>query len=310
MLSSIRSLPKDTWYFIEQKRKQSNVKKYKISHDCTDDIILQDLTNKGFANYESLLDSQKLIYLREQYGLIKENFTKFDSNISLPFVNSTILKRLDYGTELGQLIKKFFHICYKITPVLQSLPHIIVTNSLIKQDSFNEKIHRIPAFFHTDYPTEVTIHIPLTDITAKTPRTMYLNGSAMDSFIRPMKKYDAKRVVDKFKSSELFAKAGDALVIDVTGVHKAVIEPKPRIMLQLKFTSEKNILNKLSTKKLNSQIEHARSNFRNYKNYIKLMNADWIETTKSNLLTSQLKSEIIRLSDTIKPFFLLKHNKT
>ena len=179
----------------------------------------------------------------------------------------------------------------------------MVTNSLIQEKSFNEKIHKIPAFFHTDYPTEVTIHIPLTDITPKTPRTMYLDGSSMDSFVRPMKKYDARKVVNKFKTSELFAKAGDALVIDVTGIHKAVIEPQPRIMIQLKFTSGRNILTKLDQMKLNSQIELAQTNFSNYRNFIKLLHDDWVETTNSDLLTYRFKSDIVKLSDTIKPFF-------
>lgn len=303
MIGSIRTLPKDVYFYFGQKRKQANLKKHKYSSIFSENLLLQDLTENGFTRQHSLLSSNELLNIRQRYGLRKENFSKSNSNISLPFIGINFLQKIDYETGIGKLIREYFLICYRSEPVLQSMPTVVVTNPSIQREEFNEKMHRIPAFFHTDYPTELTVHLPLTDITSQTPRTMYLNGSSMASSVRPMKKYDATDVACKFESSELFAKAGDALVIDVTGVHKAIVSPQPRIMLQLKFTSGQNILESADPDKLNAQIELARSNFNNYRSYIKTIKEDWMQIPKADVLTPELKHQLIRLKNTIEPFF-------
>jgi len=127
---------------------------------------------------------------------------------------------------------------YGSLPVLQTIPSLVVTYPTISQVEHQSELDNFPAKWHTDYAGEFTVHLPLTDITASTSHTAYIRGSAKGYL--PLKAPNSSTsAVNPFFG---YASKGDALFLDVCGLHRANIRAGLRAMIQIKYTLGNDLL--------------------------------------------------------------------
>ena len=303
MFSSIRSAPKDFRFFLEQLKKNQALNLYK-AEGGTSSPEMNAFFETGYNLYKNAISPSIYSKLTNEYFVNAKWFLKTNSNIAIPILQRKFLKSIDYDSQMFSYVQEYFRAFYKAEPYLQQVPKIIVTNPDIEPKDFQAEQHRIPAFFHTDYPSELTIHIPLTEINEKTPRTLYLKGSHLSKAIRPMKKYASTGALSSFEHVELFANPRDALMIDVTGVHKAVLSPNLRIMIQLKYTAGNDILSvDLNPEKVKTSIENANAHFMKFGVYVRKLKDDWQAVFENADLTQKLRKELLSFEGQVRHYF-------
>lgn len=303
MFSTIRSIPKDALFFLKQLEKGRALRSYR-SIDGAVSSQMKGFFSSGFKIVENIISQDTHAKLSDDYFIRAQCFSSTNSNISIPVLQKDFLKSIDYDSEALGYVKEYFRAFYRAEPHLQQVPKIIVTNPDIGHEEFDEARHRIPAFYHTDYPSELTIHIPLTEINEKTPRTLYLKGSHLSAAVRPMKKYTDCASLSSFEAVELFANPRDAIMIDVTGVHKAVLSASLRIMIQLKYTAGNDILNaNANLEKMRASLNNANAHFQKFDVYSHKLKEDWQAMIESVDLTGKLKSELLSFKWQVHDYF-------
>ena len=200
---------------------------------CPELNDLLELLKSGFLRFRDRIDEDLISTCKDRYGIKESNFTRTDGNITFPFFNAGIHDLLE-NSALIDVLEDYYRWMYGSPPILQIIPTLVVTYPSIPQRDFVQGAHNFPASWHVDYGSEFTIHIPLEEISDKTPHTRYIAGSHT-SLLRPATKrgYDShKRVIS------CFAAPGDALMVDVDGWHRGHLEAHGfRAMIQLKFTT-------------------------------------------------------------------------
>ena len=303
MFSSIRSAPKDVRFFFEQLKKSRALNSYKAEGGSSSPEMAA-FFERGYNLYKNAIPLSVYSKLTDEYFVNEKWFLDTNSNIALPILQKELLKSIDYDSPILSYVQEYFRAFYRAEPNLQQVPKIIVTNPDIESKNFDAAKHRIPAFFHTDYPSELTVHIPLTDINDKTPRTLYLRGSHVSKSVRPMKKYVNTDHLSSFEHVELFAKSRDALIIDVTGVHKAVLSPNLRIMIQLKYTAGNDILDAdINYEKTKAILKNANSHFKKFKVYTRKLKDDWQAIFENTELTQKLRRELLSFEGQVLQYF-------
>jgi hypothetical protein len=212
-------------------------------------IPLREFADSGYHIFRSFcdeteIDRLKSRYLNQRCGAYESN----DGNVSMPFFDIAFIKRF-YESDTWRLLSMYGQVVYGSEPVLQVYPSIIITKPTFSQEEFSGRKHKVPALFHTDYPTELTVHIPLTDVTSDTNHTRFCNRSHRALRVQANRSYSETRA-NQYDQVHLLAEAGDLIAIDVTGIHRAdVVRDSLRIMIQLKFTSPRYVLRGLDWSK-------------------------------------------------------------
>ena len=163
----------------------------------------------------------------------------------LPFIiyvpiDKIILEKV-FSSEIFRKTKIFFKSIYNVDPVLQQSPLIVITKPSFDENEMRTS-YKIPADYHTDYPTEMALHIPLNDLKEGVIHTVYCKSSNRNIFIKSTSKY-SENFTNKFKKINLVSKRGAGILLDTQGIHKAnVKKANIRIMLFFKFSSKNNII--------------------------------------------------------------------
>jgi hypothetical protein len=205
------------------------------------DPILRDFADRGYHVFRSYCDASELDRLRRRYLDDVGALPSQDGNIAMPFFDPQFMSRF-FESNVWSALSTYGRAVYGRAPVLQIYPSIVVTKPTFSQGEFVRGTHRVPASYHTDYPSEMTVHIPLTDITAQTNHTRFCVGSHRAAKVSPRGTYAADATTP-YEHVELFANAGDLLALDVTGIHRAdVVQDSLRVMIQLKFTVPRYVI--------------------------------------------------------------------
>ena len=178
------------------------------------------------------------------YGLMKSSFHPHSGNLSFPYYSAYLHDFLTVSNFRG-ILNSYFERKYQKPPVLQIIPSIIITYPKYDQKNFDSKEHRFPALWHTDYANEFTVHLPLCDLNQSTPHTKYLQGSSLNPEVYPQKIFkddDMKTLIQEHETVDCLGQKGDAILIDVTGVHRGELCQAYRAMIQIKFTCGNDIL--------------------------------------------------------------------
>tara|TARA_B100000795_G_scaffold256358_1_gene228714 strand:+ start:2321 stop:3244 length:924 start_codon:yes stop_codon:yes gene_type:complete len=219
------------------------------------------LMSNGALLAENIVDKVTIENWIQKYKISNDNFIPCEGNISFPFYNKE-LHNLLFESEFLDYLNMYYDLVYGKKPVLQQMPTLVVTKPKMNQVNFLLGNHNFPATWHTDYLTEFTIHIPLVDINSETNHTKYLKGSHTNFLIPPL----GAIKVDETNNINCFAKAGDALFIDVDGWHRGHLEKGSfRAMIQLKYTIGNNKLTfDPNEPKLKKALERTEINTKNY----------------------------------------------
>jgi hypothetical protein len=206
---------------IVSKIKKNYIFFYKIKKETP----LYNFFNDGFDIYENLLSNNDVDYILEKYTNFKNNKNdkNYEYNLTFPFFDKKILDKI-FSSSLIKTINDFFIEVYKVKPVLQQSPMIVITKPAIENDEMSSKI-KIPADYHTDFPTEVALHIPLNDLEENVIHTIYCRSSNRDFFTKSTSKYNSSST-KKFEKVKLVTKKGNGILLDTQGVHKANIKKK------------------------------------------------------------------------------------
>ena len=210
-------------------------RKLKISENSN----IQDLLINGFSIFDSLIDKNILNNLIIKYQLDEKNFKKSYTNVTIPILDAEFINYISNHKKINSIVEDFYFSTYGTKAFLQIHPAIVITNPSFK----NTKEHyNIPNKWHTDYKSEFTFHIPLTDINSDSTKTVYAEKSQNILSINP----ESNLNINDYESNiiPLEAKKGSVIFIDVSGAHKAELG-KFRAMIQFKFTSGNDLLNEL-----------------------------------------------------------------
>lgn len=203
---------------------------------------LYNLLYNGYDFHEKILTHEDINFIIKKYinKYKLDNDQTFDYNLTFPFFDEKIMKKI-LSSEIIKKINSFFQKVYNLKPVLQQSPLIIITKPSIQNEDMNKSV-KIPADYHTDYPTEMAIHIPLNDLKEDVIHTVYCQKSNRNLLTKSTSKYDDK-FVSKFKKIKLATLKGNAIILDTQGIHKANVKKGDlRIMLFLKFSSKNNLI--------------------------------------------------------------------
>lgn len=232
-------------FFLLKKRLEifNKIKKnYFYYLNSNEDKSFQSILEKGYFIEKNILNNNDINAILNKYldSNYLNNEKRFDYNLFYPFFDEKILNKI-LSSETMHLAKKFFSMIYQSIPKFQQCPLLIITKPNLNNNEIENRI-KIPATFHTDYPTEMSLHIPLVDLNENEIFTTYCQGSNRSYFVLPTTDYD-QDYVKKFKQIKLTSNKGDGILLDTQGIHKAKIEKNSiRIMLFIKFSSEKNLL--------------------------------------------------------------------
>lgn len=186
----------------------------------------------GMVLAENIIDKNIIKNWISKYNIYDENFIACKGNISFPFYNKEF-HNIMFNSDFLYYLNKYYDLAYGKKPVMQQMPALVITKPDMNQLDFSFGSDNFPAVWHTDYLTEFTVHIPIVDINSKTNHTKYLNGSHTNFFAPPV----GAVKVNETNNTNCFARAGDALFIDVDGWHRGHLEKGSfRAMIQLKYT--------------------------------------------------------------------------
>ena len=256
------------------KKNQKNIFKSKKSND-----EFYCLLTDGMVLAKNLINKTTINNWINKYHITIDSFRECDGNISFPFYNKE-LHNLLFESEFLDYLNMYYDLVYEKKPVLQQMPTLVVTKPKMNQVNFSHGNHNFPATWHTDYLTEFTIHIPIVDINSETNHTKYLKGSHTNFLIPPI----GAIKVDETNNINCFAKAGDALFIDVDGWHRGHLQKGSfRAMIQLKYTIGNNKLTfDPNNPKVKKAFERTEINTKNYDSLKNILKEDYDFFKKEN----------------------------
>ena len=241
----------------------------------------REFLEKGYIIQTEFLDRKDLKYIIGEYLNLKNinNNEYYDYNLSIPFFDKKIIEKIT-SSSLFFVLKKFYSMTCNSEIFFQQTPLIVITKSSVDQSLANDNT-RIPVRFHTDYPSEISLQIPLINQLDYSPHTLYLEKTNRDIKFKCSTIYDEKKLND-YNKVKLLGNEGDAVLIDTQGVHRAnIFKNSLRIMLFFKFSSKKNILSNIDYKELYKR--SAKLNYFKYDNKSKFLE-DYNFAISSNFL--------------------------
>jgi hypothetical protein len=221
-------------YIISKKFKLflANRKKDVLFKSAKSNNEFSHLISNGMVVAENIIDKNIIENWISKYNIYNENFVACKGNVFFPFYNKEFHDIL-FNSNFLDYLNMYYYLVYGKKPVMQQMPTLVITKPDINQLDISHGKSNFPAVWHTDYLTEFTIHIPIVDINSKTNHTKYLNGSHTNFFAPPI----GAVKVNETNNTNCFARAGDALFIDVDGWHRGHLEKGSfRAMIQLKYT--------------------------------------------------------------------------
>ena len=221
-------------YIISKKFKLflANRKKDVLFKSAKSNNEFSHLLSNGMVVAENIIDKKIIKNWISKYNIHNDNFVACKGNIFFPFYNKEFHDIL-FNSNFLDYLNIYYYLVYGKKPVMQQMPSLVITKPDINQLDISHGKSNFPAVWHTDYLTEFTIHIPIVDINSKTNHTKYLNGSHTNFFAPPV----GAVKVNETNNTNCFARAGDALFIDVDGWHRGHLEKGSfRAMIQLKYT--------------------------------------------------------------------------
>ncbi len=220
---------------------------------------IREFADSGSYVFRSFCDKKEVDRLRARYlTQSTDALESNDGNVMVPFFDVVFISRF-YQSAAWKMLSAYGQAVYGTEPVLQIYPSLILTKPTFTQEEFSGRKHNVPALFHTDYPTELTVHVPLTNITGDTTHTRFCAKSHRSLKVRPQSTY-APTMADQFNQVNLFANAGDLIAVDVTGIHRAdIVRDSIRVMIQLKFTSPRYVLNGLDWSRRSIQARESKA---------------------------------------------------
>ena len=242
---------KKNFELFDRIKKNSLCKKKELSSD------LSKFISQGYLIKEKLLNDEDVNYILNHYINIDhiDDGDSFDYNLIIPFFNKKIINKI-LESELCENLDKFFKLTTKANFHFQTVPYIVITKPLSDQDTIDGKSAKIPVNYHTDFPFEITLQVPLLDLDLKSPHTLYFEKTNRSIFFRSTSVYKEEKL-SKFKKINLIGKKGDGILIDTQGVHRAnVYKNSIRIMLFIKFSNSKNIITNTNHKNLYEKLKH------------------------------------------------------
>jgi len=237
MLRKLLNIARDILRKRKQKAKSQRCEKLARAAGTNPD--LSHLLEKGWCNLGGVSNTSFCQYMKQKYPLSDDTFLPCEGNIAWPVMDDQIRDIL-CNTTFRECITDYFYCAYREIPILQMVPTITVTKPNITQEEYKHGFHAFPGAWHTDYPTEMGVHIPVNDITTQTTHTKYIETSN-----RVALEPDGLLLNDSFMEEtygpncivQCLAKAGEVLIMDTTGFHRAELNVEPRIVLQFKFTA-------------------------------------------------------------------------
>ena len=224
-------------------RKKYNkfIKKKRISRklEISENSNIQDLLIDGFSIYDSFIDKNILNNIIRKYQLDEQNFKKSYTNVAIPILDDEFINYISNHKKINSIVEDFYFSTYGTKAFLQTPPSIVITNPSFKK---SKEDYSIPHKWHTDYKSEFTFHIPLTDINSDSTKTVYAEKSQNILSIDSQSNLN----INDYESNiiPLEAKKGSVIFIDVSGAHKAELG-KFRAMIQFKFTSGNDLFNEI-----------------------------------------------------------------
>lgn len=229
--------------------------------DIEMDANIKFLISKGTVRLENEIDNQLLDKWKKDYSIYQSSFESLSGNISFPIYTKELHELLS-NSRLSQLIDKYFKYVYRKKPVLQYVPHVMITYPSISQSEFNPIENHFPAGWHIDYPYEFTVHIPIERITLETSHTKYIDGSQY-YYSRPSMNIES--IENNNNVIDCIADQGDVLCLDVEGWHRAQLEKNSyRAIIALKYTSGNDLLYYTGSEKEKNVIEKSIKSFKQY----------------------------------------------
>ena len=241
---------------------------------------------KGYIIQTEFLDQKDLRYIIGEYLNLKNIHDNdyYDYNLSIPFFDKKIIEKI-ISSSLFSVLKNFYSMTCNSEIFFQQVPFIVITKSSIDQFLANNKT-RIPVKFHTDYPSEISLQIPLINQLDHSPHTLYLEKTNRDIKFKCSTTYDEKKL-NYYNKVKLLGNEGDAVLIDTQGVHRAnIFKNSLRIMLFFKFSSKKNILSNIDYKELYKR--SAKLNYFKYGNKSKFLEDHNFAISSNFLMKNQL----------------------
>ena len=233
----------------------------------------------GMVLAENIIDKNIIKNWISKYNIHNENFIACKGNISFPFYNKEFHNIL-FNSDFLDYLNMYYDLVYGKKPVMQQMPSLVITKPDINQLDFSHGNDNFPAVWHTDYLTEFTVHIPIVDINSKTNHTKYLNGSHTNFFAPPL----GAVKVNETNNTNCFARAGDALFLDVDGWHRGHLEKGSfRAMIQLKYTTGNDQLTFCpNNNKIKNALERNKMNTKHYDSLKNVFKEDYEFFKKEN----------------------------
>ena len=230
------------------------------------------LIDNGYLLVPDLFGESAANAVISEYGFSERSFKRAAGNLTWPCLSTHLVKLLN-DARYQTLLQTYFRVMYGAPPVLQTIPSLVVSYPSIAPEEFDSRRHGFPAAWHTDYPGEFTVHLPLTDITESTSHTAYVSGSAKG--FRLYRKSRPQTLAGKEFLG--FAKSGDALFFDVCGIHRANLRPGLRAMIQIKYTLG------------NDMLLFNKHNKKYWSNLVRLKRHSTIMTNVAEIFTDQVR---------------------
>ena len=115
---------------------------------------LREFAESGYYVFRSFLDESEISRLKSRY--LNQSYITHksqDGNVAMPFFDVAFIRRF-YESDTWKLLSKYGKAVYGSELMLQSYPLLVLTKPTFSQEEFSGKKHKVPALFHTDYPTE------------------------------------------------------------------------------------------------------------------------------------------------------------
>jgi hypothetical protein len=263
------------------------------SNQENEPINIYDLARNGLAMGKNLVDSDTISSWQTRYGIAQSSFSPNLGNLSIPFYNPQMHELL-HKSPIASYLDQYFKIAYRTKPVLQQVPVLVVTYPEVSHDSHIPSKHNFPAVWHVDYRSEFTIHLPLTIIDQNTSHTKYKKGSHYSTVFLP----NEATCPDPSKIVNVFGSPGDAIFMDVDGLHRAHLgQNNLRVIVQLKFTTGNDMLHicDVNHPKLYKNIARTKEHFKNYSKIraVLLEDCEFIKSLPKDTLNSPMLKHVL-----------------
>ena len=264
---------------------------------------LSRLLERGWCNLSGVSDTNFVQYIKEKYLLSDDIFLPCEGNLSWPIMDDQI-RNILCNTTFRAFITEYFYCAYRKIPILQMIPTITVTKPNITQEYYKHEVHGFPGIWHSDYSTEMGVHIPINDITTQTTYTKYVETSnrvALEQDGLSLNDSYIKKIYGPNCLAQCLSKSGEVLIMDTTGLHRAEISKGLRIMVQFKFTVGNDpLIFNIENLKYKKSIDRLKRNHKKFEILKKIIKSD-LDYIKSNTFDDMI--EIIgRSEDTLEAY--------